>query len=120
MTIQNKLDELTKFFSKKILNGDFFIEEIEESNCNIFVMDGEDKFEFCVWYSCSKDFVRLYENSPNTIQIEFTKNQKEILYKLFTRLWKEHKKSVLISRKEEIQNEIIKLENTGKSNIKFN
>lgn len=110
MSIQNKLDDLNNYFTTQICEGNFEIIELEYHSAKLRIKDGEDCFDFNIWYATSVDFVRIYEGQISVMSLSFTDDQKNIIYSLLQSQWEHHKRDILITKRQKIEDELIELD----------
>jgi len=110
MSIQNKLDDLNNYFTTQICEGNFEIIELEYHSAKLRIKDGEDCFDFNIWYTVSVDFVKTYEHEINVMTLSFTDKQKKTIFTILNAAWEQHKRDILITKRQKIEDEISELD----------
>jgi hypothetical protein len=101
MTIQEKINDLNKYFITQICDNNFDLIRIDEYVAKINITDGDDVFEFNVWYCIGVDYIRTYEGHLNAITLSFTDSQKRLVFDMFQKMWDSHKRDILIMKRDQ-------------------
>ena len=110
MNIQNKINEISEYFKKKVIDGDYELQEVSKEKIYRIIID--EKYEFSIYDVA--DIMHLVNYLPNfAIDLNLTRDQGKEAYKKFAPKYEIFKKTVLKNRKkmelEKLQKELNEL-----------